>query len=65
MGLLDDAKDIADRATDLAGEHSDTVTDGIDKAADFAKDKTGGSYDDQIDTGAEAAKDHVEGLDDD
>jgi hypothetical protein len=49
-------------AKDTAVENKDTVTDGIDKAADLADDKTGGEYTEQIDTGAEKAKDVVEGL---
>jgi len=67
MGFLDDAKnavsDGVDKAKDLADEHSDKIVDGIDKAADFADDKTGGKYDDQIDAGAEKAKDAL-GVDD-
>ena len=36
---------------------------GIDKAADFADDKTGGKYDDKIDTGADKVKDGLDSLD--
>jgi hypothetical protein len=50
------------KSKDTAVENKDTVTDGIDKAADVADDKTGGEYTEQIDTGAEKAKDVVEGL---
>ena len=59
MGFLDDAKD---KAGDLAGEHGDKLDGGIDKAAEFADDKTGGKYGDQIDSGAEKAKDALGGL---
>ena len=56
--------DFVDKAKDLAAENEDAVKEGIDKAADIADDKTGGKYTDQIDDGAEKAKDFVEGLDD-
>ncbi len=54
MGFLDDAKD---KIQDLLDGNDDKVEDGIDKAADVADDKTGGDYTDQIDGGAEQAKD--------
>lgn len=57
--------DFAEKAKDLGSEHEDKVTEGIDKAADMADEKSDGKYSDQIDTGAEKAKDFVEGLDDD
>ena len=54
--------DFVDKAKDLASEQGEEVEDAIDKAADFADDKTGGKYSDQIETGAEKATDFVEGL---
>ena len=56
--------DFVDKAKDLASENEDAVKDGIDKAADFADEKTGGQHSEHIDKGAEAAKDFVEDLDD-
>ena len=54
MGLLDDAKKAAD------SEKGENVTDSaIDKAGDFASDKTGGKYDDQIDKAGRAADDKI------
>lgn len=50
------------KAKGLAEEHGDKAEDAVDKAADFADDKTGGKYSDQIETGAEKVKDVVEGL---
>jgi hypothetical protein len=50
------------KAKDTAADNKDTVTEGIDKTADMADDKTGGQYSEQIDTGADKAKDVVEGL---
>ena len=64
VGFMDDAKGMADKAKDAVAGQKDTVKDGIDKAADVASDKTSGKYDEHIDTGAEKAKDVVEGLGD-
>ena len=60
MGILDDAKK---KLTDAVDEHGDKVADGIDKAAEFADDKTGGKYADKIADGAEKAKDALDKLD--
>jgi hypothetical protein len=59
MGFMDWFK----KGKQTAAENQETVTQGIDKVADVADDKTGGQYTEQIDQGAEAAKDYVEGLD--
>lgn len=55
-------KDWFSKGKQAAAEHADTVKGGIDNAADFADDKTGGKFSDQIDTGAEAAKDAVDKI---
>lgn len=55
--------DFVDKAKDMVSGNSDKVKDGIDKGADMTDDKTGGKYSDQIDQGAETAKDAVDGLD--
>ena len=64
MGLFDrfkkTADDVKDRATDLAEEHGDEAKGAIDKAADFASDKT--DHDTTIDKGADAAKDAIDRL---
>ena len=54
MGFLDKAKD-------LLGQHQEKVESAIDKVAEVFDDKTGGKYADQIDKGAEAAKNLVDG----
>jgi MT0933-like antitoxin protein len=48
-GFLDKAKDMAD-------QHDDKVDEGLEKAGDFADQKTGGKYDDQIDKGVDSAQ---------
>ncbi|HST64381.1 MAG TPA: antitoxin [Mycobacteriales bacterium] len=45
-----------DKAKDLADQHDDQVDQGLDKAGDFADQKTGGKYDEQIDKGVDAAQ---------
>lgn len=55
--------DFVDKAKDMASENEEAVKEGIDKAADMADEKTGGKYTDQVDQGAEKAKEYVEGLD--
>jgi hypothetical protein len=48
-----------DKAKDLADQHDDQVDQGLDKAGDFADQKTGGKYDQQIDRGVDAAQDRT------
>ncbi len=52
------------KGKDTAVDNKDTVKEGIDKTADMADDKTGGQYSEQIDTGADKAKEVVDGLGD-
>jgi len=40
-----------DEAKKLAGEHSDVADQGMDEAAKFADQKTGGKFDSQIQAG--------------
>lgn len=61
MGMFDKFKK---KAADIAEEHGDKIEDGIDKAADFADEKTGGKYSDKIETGTEKAKDFIDDLGD-
>lgn len=51
-----DLGNLGDKAKDLIGDNADKVTDGIDKAADFVDEKTGGKYTEQIDDAAEKVK---------
>ncbi|MQA04908.1 MAG: antitoxin [Streptosporangiales bacterium] len=55
---------MGDQAKDLAGEHSDKLDEGLQKAGDFADEKSGGKFSDQIDQGEEAASNFVEGFGD-
>ena len=50
--------DFLDQAKKLASEHEDLVDKGLDQASDLAKEKTGGQYDEHIET----AEDKLEGF---
>jgi hypothetical protein len=66
MGLFDSLKKnlpgLKDKVEDLVEEHDDTIKDGLDKAAAFADDKTGGKHHDKIAKGVAKAKDTVDDL---
>lgn len=61
MGIFDKAKEAAGN---LAKEHGDTVSQGIDKAGDMVDEKTDGKYADKVDQGQDAARNFVDGLGD-
>lgn len=63
MSFLDKAKDLAQQGIDKVG--ADKVGEGLDKAGEFADEKTGGKFSDQIDQGVETAKNEAEKLDGD
>lgn len=58
MSFLDDAKNLAEKAEELAKQHPDQVKAALDKAEQFADEQTGGKYSDQI----KAAGDKAEGF---
>ena len=60
MGFLDQAKRKLSKAVD---QHGDKISDGIDKAAAFADDKTGGKHHDKIESAAGKARDGLDKLD--
>jgi hypothetical protein len=59
MGMMDNMKD---KAKEAAGQHGDKMDEGMDKAGEMAKQKTGGQHDDKIDQGVERGKDAVEDI---
>jgi hypothetical protein len=65
MGFMDKFKGMFGKGMEAAAGHEDKIEEGIDKVADVADDKTGGKYSGQIDSGAEKAKDLVEGMSND
>ena len=54
---------LRDKATDAVDEHGDKVSQGMDKAGEFADEKTGGEHGDKIDKGTDFAKDKLDSLD--
>jgi len=58
MGFLDKIKG-------LLGKHEDKIEDGLDTAADKAKDLVPDEHDDKVDMAADKAKDLVDSLDGD
>jgi hypothetical protein len=57
VGIMDEANKLKDKATEAA---SDDAT--VDKVADKADEATGGKFSDQIDKGAEKAKEKNDNL---
>ncbi len=56
MGILDKIKG-------LIGGNAEKIEDGIDKAAEVAKDKVGEEHADKVETAADKAKEVVDKLD--
>lgn len=48
-----------DKAEEFADQHDQQVDQGIEKAGDFAEEKTGGKYDDQIERGVDTAQERT------
>lgn len=71
QGVPEQAKNAADdaggKSSDMLGgmreKAEDAANSGIDKATDFAKEKSGGKFDDQIDQGSQMAKDNADKID--
>jgi hypothetical protein len=60
MGLGDKLDGLKDKAKEAVGQHGDKVDQGVDRAGQFADERTGGKHTSQIDQGEQKAK---EGLD--
>ena len=48
-----------DKAEEFADQHDQQVDQGIEKAGDFAEEKTGDKYDDQIERGVDTAQERT------
>jgi hypothetical protein len=57
-GMFDKAKE---KIQEFAGNNPDKVGQGVDKAAQFADEKTGGKHSDQINQGADKLKERFNG----
>ena len=60
---MPDFSDMADKAKDVAGQHDKQSDEAMDKAADFANDRTGGGHESQIQSGEQKAENYL-GVDD-
>ena len=60
MGFLDKAKGMLTKAVD---DHGDKISDGLDKAADVADQKTGGKHQGTIDGASDQARNALDKLD--
>jgi MT0933-like antitoxin protein len=56
---MPDFGELADEAKKFAGEHSDQVKEGLEKAGDFVDEKTGNRFGDQIKKGEEQAENYL------
>jgi hypothetical protein len=59
---LQDLDKLKDKAEEIAEEHGDKITDGLEKAGDLIDEKTDGKHSERIDTGVEKARGLVEKL---
>ncbi|HVC73490.1 MAG TPA: antitoxin [Mycobacteriales bacterium] len=48
-----------DKAKEFADEHDEQIDQALDKVGDFADDKTGGKYSEQIDRGVDTAQERT------
>ena len=56
---MPDFGDMADKAKDFAGDHDKQSDEALDKAEQFADDKTGNKYDSQIQSGEDKAESYL------
>jgi len=60
--MFDALKNLKDKAEEIAEQHGDKISDGLEKAGDFIDDKTGGKHSGAIDTAVDKAQGFVEKL---
>jgi MT0933-like antitoxin protein len=58
-GAMPDFSEMADKAKDFAGDHDKQSDEALDKASQFADDKTGNKYDSQITSGEDKAEGYL------
>ncbi|MGQ5594984.1 antitoxin [Streptomyces sp. ESR1.13] len=62
--MFDSLKHLKDKLEDVAEEHGDKITSGLEKAGGLIDDKTGGKHSDKIDAAVDKAQDYIEKLGD-
>lgn len=65
MGLMDTLKGLVGQGKKAVADNKDTITDTVDKGADFAKDKAGEQHHDKIDKASDGIKSAVDKVADD
>lgn len=55
-------KDWFNKGKKAAAENKDTLSEGVDKAADLVDEKTDGKFEEHVDKGQEVVKDAIEKL---
>ncbi|MBK5224470.1 MAG: antitoxin [Acidimicrobiia bacterium] len=60
MGFMDKLRKTTDKAVDAVADNEEKIDAAIDKAVNFADDKTRGKYSDKIDKAANAARKGVD-----
>ncbi len=60
MSFLDDAKNLAEKAEELAKEHPDQVKSALGKAEELADKQTGGKFTDQIKSAGDKAEGYLD-----
>jgi hypothetical protein len=48
-----------DKAQDMADQHDEKVDEGLERAGDFADERTGGGHSEQIDRGVDFAQERT------
>jgi hypothetical protein len=56
---MPDFGEMADQAKNFAGQHDKQSDEALDKAAEFADDKTGNKYDSQVQSGENKAESYL------
>ncbi len=56
---MPDFSEMADKAKDVAGDHDKQSDEALDKASQFADDKTGNKHDSQINAGEDKAEGYL------
>ncbi len=62
--MFDALKNLKEKAEEIAEDHGDKISAGLEKVGDFIDDKTDGKYSDKINTGVDKAQDYVERMGD-
>ncbi|MET7288068.1 antitoxin [Streptomyces sp. NPDC005573] len=60
--MFDNLKNLKDKAEDIAEEHGDQISDGLEKLGDVVDERTGGKHSGAIDTAVDKAQEYVEKL---